>query len=191
MTVNGRARVRRGRGAHAPRRVPARGAAPDRHPCRLRHRPVRRLRRACGRRCGEGLQRLRRSTSTAPRSAPSRAWPTPTARSGSIQAAFQTHHGLQCGFCTPGHGDDGRGAPEREPRARPRREIREYLEGNICRCTGYHNIVKAIQAARRAGRVGAIAAEYAAGIASRREDRHAEGSWHRRIARSAARTCGS
>ncbi len=62
-----------------------------------------------------------------------------------MQAAFQEHHGLQCGFCTPGmvmsavdllntHADPSE------------TEIREWLEGNICRFTGYHNIVKAIQA---------------------------------------------
>ena len=63
-----------------------------------------------------------------------------------VQEAFRENHGLQCGFCTPGmvmsavdllnknpHPDEG--------------EIREWLEGNICRCTGYHNIVKAIQSA--------------------------------------------
>src|SRR5207244_6820094 len=62
-----------------------------------------------------------------------------------MQAAFREHHGLQCGFCTPGmvmsaidlvrHNAD----PSEH-------EIREWLEGNICRCTGYHNIVKSIKA---------------------------------------------
>ncbi|MEM9010433.1 MAG: (2Fe-2S)-binding protein [Pseudomonadota bacterium] len=65
---------------------------------------------------------------------------------GVIQQAFQDHHGLQCGFCTPGMVMSAaallseNGAPTED-------EIRTYLEGNICRCTGYHNIVKAIQAA--------------------------------------------
>jgi len=67
-----------------------------------------------------------------------------------VQAAFQEHHGLQCGFCTPGmimtavdmlarhaHPDDA--------------TIRQELEGNICRCTGYLNIIKAIRAAAEAG----------------------------------------
>ncbi|MEM9148085.1 MAG: (2Fe-2S)-binding protein [Pseudomonadota bacterium] len=63
-----------------------------------------------------------------------------------IQQAFQDHHALQCGFCTPGmvmSASDllARNASPSET------EIREWLEGNICRCTGYHNIVKAIQAA--------------------------------------------
>ena len=65
---------------------------------------------------------------------------------GVIQAAFQTHHGLQCGFCTPGMVMTA--AALLDENASPSEaEIREYLDGNICRCTGYHNIVKAIQAA--------------------------------------------
>jgi aerobic carbon-monoxide dehydrogenase small subunit len=66
-----------------------------------------------------------------------------------VQAAFKEHHGLQCGFCTPGMVMSAvdllnRNAKPSEP------EIREWLEGNICRCTGYHNIVKAIDAAAQA-----------------------------------------
>jgi aerobic carbon-monoxide dehydrogenase small subunit len=75
-----------------------------------------------------------------------------------IQAAFQTHHGLQCGFCTPGMVMSA--AALLEEKSDPTdAEIREYLDGNICRCTGYHNIVKAIQAA--AAELGAtrVAAE--------------------------------
>ena len=65
---------------------------------------------------------------------------------GVVQAAFQTHHGLQCGFCTPGMVMTA--AALLDENASPSEaEIREYLDGNICRCTGYHNIVKAIQAA--------------------------------------------
>jgi carbon-monoxide dehydrogenase small subunit len=67
-----------------------------------------------------------------------------------VQEAFREHHGLQCGFCTPGmvmaavsllqeHPDPSEG------------EVREGLEGNLCRCTGYHNIVKAVLAAASAG----------------------------------------
>ncbi|MDW3221926.1 MAG: (2Fe-2S)-binding protein [Paracoccaceae bacterium] len=63
-----------------------------------------------------------------------------------IQQAFQDHHGLQCGFCTPGMVMSA--AALLKENANPTEtEIREYLEGNICRCTGYHNIVKAIMAA--------------------------------------------
>ena len=77
---------------------------------------------------------------------------------GAIQAAFQTHHGLQCGFCTPGMVMAAAGLLKENP-APTEAEIRAHLEGNICRCTGYHNIVKAIQAA--AAELGAkpIAAE--------------------------------
>jgi aerobic carbon-monoxide dehydrogenase small subunit len=66
-----------------------------------------------------------------------------------MQAAFKEHHGLQCGFCTPGmvmsavdlaaHTTDPSEA-----------EVRHWLEGNVCRCTGYHNIVQAVQAGARA-----------------------------------------
>ncbi len=67
-----------------------------------------------------------------------------------VQAAFREHHGLQCGFCTPGmvmacvsllaeHPDPSE------------TEVREGLEGNLCRCTGYHNIVKAVLAAASTG----------------------------------------
>jgi carbon-monoxide dehydrogenase small subunit len=65
---------------------------------------------------------------------------------GVIQQAFQDHHGLQCGFCTPGMVMSA--ADLLRQNASPTdTEIREWLEGNICRCTGYHNIVKSIQAA--------------------------------------------
>ena len=63
-----------------------------------------------------------------------------------VQAAFKEHHGLQCGFCTPGMVMSA--VDLLNNNANPsERDIREWLEGNICRCTGYHNIVKAIQAA--------------------------------------------
>jgi carbon-monoxide dehydrogenase small subunit len=63
-----------------------------------------------------------------------------------IQQAFKDHHGLQCGFCTPGMVMAA--ADLLKVNSKPTDgEIREYLEGNICRCTGYHNIIKAILAA--------------------------------------------
>ena len=65
---------------------------------------------------------------------------------GAIQAAFREHHGLQCGFCTPGMVMATASLLQENPRP-TEREVREYLEGNICRCTGYHNIVKAVLAA--------------------------------------------
>lgn len=63
-----------------------------------------------------------------------------------IQQAFQDHHGLQCGFCTPGMVMSAAALLKENPTP-TEGEIRAYLEGNICRCTGYHNIVKAIMAA--------------------------------------------
>jgi carbon-monoxide dehydrogenase small subunit len=68
-----------------------------------------------------------------------------------VQAAFREHHGLQCGFCTPGMVMSATELVARNPGA-SEAEIRAWLEGNLCRCTGYHNIVKAVQAAARAGR---------------------------------------
>ena len=63
-----------------------------------------------------------------------------------MQAAFREHHGLQCGFCTPGMIMAGVDIARRKGKALSDETIRAELEGNICRCTGYHNIVKAIQA---------------------------------------------
>jgi len=63
-----------------------------------------------------------------------------------IQQAFQDHHGLQCGFCTPGMVMSAAALLKDNPKP-SESEIRKYLEGNLCRCTGYHNIVKAILAA--------------------------------------------
>ncbi len=63
-----------------------------------------------------------------------------------IQAAFKEHHGLQCGFCTPGMMLVGASLIERNPTP-SEDEVRWEISGNLCRCTGYMNIVKAIQAA--------------------------------------------
>jgi hypothetical protein len=63
-----------------------------------------------------------------------------------MQAAFREHHGLQCGFCTPGMIMSAIDLIQTNPDP-SEHQIREWLEGNLCRCTGYHNIVKAIQAA--------------------------------------------
>ena len=60
-----------------------------------------------------------------------------------MQEAFRTHHGLQCGFCTPGMVMSAIDLVVRHPNA-DEKAIREGLEGNLCRCTGYHNIVKAV-----------------------------------------------
>ena len=74
-----------------------------------------------------------------------------------VQQAFQDHHGLQCGFCTPGMVMSASALLAENPKP-SEAEVRAYLEGNICRCTGYHNIVKAIMAASGQD-VAAVAAE--------------------------------
>jgi carbon-monoxide dehydrogenase small subunit len=63
-----------------------------------------------------------------------------------MQAAFRENHGLQCGFCTPGMVMAAVGLLNENPKP-TEAEVREGLEGNLCRCTGYHNIVKAVLAA--------------------------------------------
>ena len=71
------------------------------------------------------------------------------AKNGSLhpmQEAFRDHHGLQCGFCTPGMIMSAVDLVKRSGKNLDEHTIRHELEGNICRCTGYHNIVKAIQA---------------------------------------------
>ena len=65
---------------------------------------------------------------------------------GRVQQAFQDHHGLQCGFCTPGMVMSTAALLAENPKP-TEADVRHYLEGNICRCTGYHNIVKAVLAA--------------------------------------------
>ena len=66
-----------------------------------------------------------------------------------MQEAFRTHHGLQCGFCTPGMVMSAIDIAKNH--ANPSEEtIRAELDGNLCRCTGYHNIVKAVQAGAQA-----------------------------------------
>jgi carbon-monoxide dehydrogenase small subunit len=70
-----------------------------------------------------------------------------------MQEAFRENHGLQCGFCTPGMVMSAVDLAKTNPKA-SEHEIREWLEGNICRCTGYHNIVKSIQAGAAAMHAG-------------------------------------
>jgi carbon-monoxide dehydrogenase small subunit len=74
-----------------------------------------------------------------------------------IQQAFQDHHGLQCGFCTPGMVMSAAALLKENPKP-TEADVRHYLDGNICRCTGYHNIIKAIMAASGQD-VSTIAAE--------------------------------
>jgi len=64
-----------------------------------------------------------------------------------MQEMFREHHALQCGFCTPGMVMTAVDLVQSHPAGLTEKEIREGLEGNLCRCTGYHNIVKAIAAA--------------------------------------------
>ncbi len=66
-----------------------------------------------------------------------------------LQEAFRAHHALQCGYCTPGILLTAKAFLDEHPRP-TREEIREMLAGNLCRCTGYHFIVDAIEAAARA-----------------------------------------
>jgi aerobic carbon-monoxide dehydrogenase small subunit len=78
-----------------------------------------------------------------------------------MQEAFRENHGLQCGYCTPGMIMTAVDMVRRKGNELDDHTIREELEGNICRCTGYHNIVKAIAAGARAMR-GSNAASKAA-----------------------------
>ena len=75
-----------------------------------------------------------------------------------VQAAFREHHGLQCGFCTPGMIMAATDMIARHPEGLDEKTVRAELEGNICRCTGYHNIVKAILAASETMSKGAARA---------------------------------
>jgi carbon-monoxide dehydrogenase small subunit len=68
-----------------------------------------------------------------------------------MQEAFRQHHGLQCGFCTPGMVMSAIDLVKNVPNP-TEEQIREQLDGNLCRCTGYHNIVKAIKAASQSMR---------------------------------------
>ena len=67
-----------------------------------------------------------------------------------VQQAFHEQHGLQCGYCTPGFVMATVSLLKEHP-SPTESEIRQALEGNLCRCTGYHNIVRAVEAAARAG----------------------------------------
>ncbi len=70
-----------------------------------------------------------------------------------MQEAFREHHGLQCGFCTPGMIMSALDLVKQNPDP-SETEIREWLEGNLCRCTGYHNIVRAVQAGAESMKTG-------------------------------------
>ena len=70
-----------------------------------------------------------------------------------MQEAFREHHGLQCGFCTPGMIMSALDLVEQNPDP-SEKEIREWLEGNLCRCTGYQNIVRAVRAGAESMKAG-------------------------------------
>ncbi len=76
-----------------------------------------------------------------------------------MQEMFREHHALQCGFCTPGMVMSAIDLVNMHPQGMTEDEIRHGLEGNLCRCTGYHNIVKAIDAAQKLMHPMAAAAE--------------------------------
>jgi carbon-monoxide dehydrogenase small subunit len=86
-------------------------------------------------------------------------------RLSAVQAAFRQEHGLQCGFCTPGMVMAATGLLAENP-SPTEEQVREGLEGNLCRCTGYHNIVRAVLAAAESlasGGSGASAGSGASG----------------------------
>src|SRR5579863_7029548 len=108
------------------------------------------------------LARLARLADTAPAASPVAGSSTAAAQAVALhpmQAAFHACHGLQCGFCTPGMVMSAAELVRRNPRP-SEAEVRHWLEGNLCRCTGYHNIVRAVLEA-----AGTMAAETAGGAA--------------------------
>ena len=74
-----------------------------------------------------------------------------------VQQAFRSEHGLQCGFCTPGMVMAAVSLLQENP-SPTEEQVRQGLEGNLCRCTGYHNIIRAVLAAASTGAASAVAA---------------------------------
>jgi aerobic carbon-monoxide dehydrogenase small subunit len=89
---------------------------------------------------------------------------TASSRLHPMQAAFNTCHGLQCGFCTPGMVMSATELVRRNPDP-SEGEVRHWLEGNLCRCTGYHNIVRAVLEAATMLRAGGAGGEAVPGAA--------------------------
>ncbi len=112
----------------------------------LRHQPVRRLRGARGRQVGEGLHHARHAGGR-PEVTTIEGLAAADGTLHPMQEMFREHHALQCGFCTPGMVMSAIDLVKLHPDGLTDDEIRHGLEGNLCRCTGYHNIVKAIAAA--------------------------------------------
>ena len=156
LTVNRRAVQARRRAAHHPRGFRARQARPDRHASRLRARRLRRLHGAARWRAGallhhlcRGLRRRRGHHDRRPRRGRGRR---------ELRAAFTREHALQCGYCTPGMLVSARDLVLRLPDA-DERVIRVGMSGNLCRCTGYVGIVRAVQSVIEARRARDIAPE--------------------------------
>ena len=148
LTVNGASVTREVEPQTLLVRVPARDTAPDRHPRRLRHRAVRRLHRARRRPRGEELRDAGGAGRRQPRSPRSKAWRPADGTLHPMQAAFNACHGLQCGFCTPGMVMSAVDLVQNHA-CSTEEQIRDGLDGNLCRCTGYQNIVKAVRRAPR------------------------------------------
>ena len=123
---------------------------PDRHPRGLRHHQLRRLHRSPERRGGEELHGARRPGRRR-RGHDDRGPGQGNGALHPLQQAFWEQHGLQCGYCTPGMIMAAADLLARNPNP-SEEEVRHGLEGNLCRCTGYHNIVKAVL--RRRPRAG-------------------------------------
>ncbi len=151
-----------GRAAPAAGPLPARGAGPDRHPHRLRHQPLRRLHRPARRPAGQVLHRVRRA-GRRPRDPDGRgagqgrqAAPDPGRLLGGARPAVRLLHA--------GHDDDRLRPARRRTPTRPRPRSAEAISGNLCRCTGYVNIVKAVQHAAAQLRSAGAATEQAGEI---------------------------
>ncbi len=125
----------------APGRPDPRDTCFDGDPCRLRHQPVRRLRGPCRRTVGQELHHARRQRRR--RLGPDVEGLSANGALHPMQQAFRENHGLQCGFCTPGMLMSSVDLVAKNPDP-SEAEGREWLEGNICRCTGYQNIVKSV-----------------------------------------------
>ena len=143
MTINGAEPLPRGGAAAAARPLHPRAGRPHRHARRLRHQPVRRLHHPPQRPGGEVVHAARGAGGRRPdhdhRGAGQgrRAPPDPGGLLGEARPAVRLLHA--------GHDHVRRTSCSSATRSRPRTQIRHQLEGNLCRCTGYHNIVKAIQ----------------------------------------------
>ena len=185
LTVNGVAARARPRAAGAARLRPARAARPDRDRRRLRHLVLRRLHRASRRRVGQVLHDARRPGGR-PRDHDDRGARAQNGELHPLQESFHEHHALQCGYCTSGMVLAAASLLAREPE--PDRATRSgtALEGNLCRCTGYQNIVDAIAGGggdERAGRGRDRQRDRRAGPRARRTPRSCRGR------RSGSTTC--